>query len=195
MNIFIVHSGTDWEMVTRKKEEINEKNKQKDGKLKTKVLLLEYDKKRRRWKPAVKKMIKSAQIVLYVVGKDSHTRKNIDWEICQAKKQNKAIIVWNEQDYPLNETLFEKDPFTGMDVLVGEKIKTIDELVKKIEDYETGEYMHLFNGEEIEPEKLFEQYKIASSNLAEITGEQDFISGYQLGVKMVMAGIGQSEEG
>ena len=43
--------------------------------------------------------------------------------------------------------------------------------------------------------ELFEQYKIASSDLAEITGEQDFISGYQLGVKMVMAGIGRSEEG
>ena len=42
--------------------------------------------------------------------------------------------------------------------------------------------------------ELFEQYKIASSDLAEITGEQDFISGYQLGVKMIMAGIGRSEE-
>ena len=43
--------------------------------------------------------------------------------------------------------------------------------------------------------ELFEQYKIASSDLAESTGEQDFISGYQLGVKMIMAGIGRSEEG
>lgn len=42
---------------------------------------------------------------------------------------------------------------------------------------------------------ILEQYKIASSDLAEITGEQDFISGYQLGVKMIMAGIGRSEEG
>lgn len=180
MNIFIVHSGTDWEMVTRKKEEINEKNKQKDGKLKTKVLLLEYDKTRKRWKPAVKKMIKSAQIVLYVVGKDSHTRKNIDWEICQAKKQNKAIIVWNEQDFPLNETLFEKDPFTGMDVLVGEKIKTIDELVKKIEDYETGEYMHLFNGEEIEPEKLFEQYKMFSDTSESLVSRRQNVNSFYI---------------
>ena len=43
--------------------------------------------------------------------------------------------------------------------------------------------------------ELFEQYKIASSDLAEITGEQDFISGYQLGVKMVMAGVERREEG
>ena len=43
--------------------------------------------------------------------------------------------------------------------------------------------------------ELLEQYKIASSDLAEIIGEQDFISGYQLGVKMVMAGIDRSEEG
>ena len=42
--------------------------------------------------------------------------------------------------------------------------------------------------------KLFEQYKIASSDLAEIAGERDFISGYQLGVKMIMEGIGRSEE-
>lgn len=43
--------------------------------------------------------------------------------------------------------------------------------------------------------KLFEQYKIASSDLAEITGEQDFISGCQLGVKMIMAWIERREEG
>ena len=43
--------------------------------------------------------------------------------------------------------------------------------------------------------KLFKQYRNASSDLAEITGEQGFISGYQLGVKMIMAGIGRSEEG
>ena len=43
--------------------------------------------------------------------------------------------------------------------------------------------------------ELFEQYKIASSDFTEITGEQDFISGYQLGVKMIMAGIGRREEG
>ena len=42
---------------------------------------------------------------------------------------------------------------------------------------------------------ILEQYKIASSDFAEITGEQDFISGYQLGVKMIMAGIGRTEEG
>ena len=41
--------------------------------------------------------------------------------------------------------------------------------------------------------KLFEQYKSASSDLAEIIGEQDFISGYQLGVRMVMAGIDKGE--
>ena len=41
--------------------------------------------------------------------------------------------------------------------------------------------------------KLFEQYKSASSDFAEIIGEQDFISGYQLGVRMVMAGIDKGE--
>ena len=41
--------------------------------------------------------------------------------------------------------------------------------------------------------KVFEQYKSASSDLAEIIGEQDFISGYQLGVRMVMAGIDKGE--
>ena len=41
--------------------------------------------------------------------------------------------------------------------------------------------------------KLFEQYKSASSDLAEIIGEQDFISGCQLGVRMVMAGIDKGE--
>lgn len=153
MNIFIVHSGSDWDNVVRKRDLIRQNSK------KANVLLLEY---RRFWKSEAKRLIKAAQIVLYIPNADSHKSKNIDWELRQAKKQQKAIVILNEGDYALNNILFETDPFTKELSLIGEQIPSADALYPIIDDYESGSYIHLFNQEEIDPEKLFQQYKLFS---------------------------------
>ena len=67
MNIFIIHSGLDKEYVNKKKNEIITDCK------KANVLLLEY---RLFWKHEVKKLIKSAQMVLYIAGSEGYTSRN-----------------------------------------------------------------------------------------------------------------------
>ena len=59
MNIFIIHSGLDKKYALEKKKEIIREN------IKANVLFLEY---RLFWKQEVKKLIKSAQMVLYIAG-------------------------------------------------------------------------------------------------------------------------------
>ena len=178
MNIFIIHSGMDMENVAEKKKELNQINIGSNGNKKANVLLLEY---RRIWKPEVKKLIKSAQIVLYILSKDGYKSKNIDWEIRQAKKQQKAIVVLNEgKKYTLNKTLYEKDPFTKEDILIGKEIESIVELFKIIEDYENGEHIHLFNEDEIEPEKLFEQYKLFSDTSESLVARRQNVNSFYI---------------
>lgn len=177
MNVFIIHSGTDKDNVAEKEIAINAINDENAGCKKANVLLLKY---RQFWKPEVKKLIKSAQIVLYILSEDGHRSKNIDWEIRQAKKQQKAIVIWNEGGYKLNDSLYENDPFTKKPDCIGKEIKTIEELFEIIENYENGKHIHLFNTNDIEPEKLFEQYKLFSDTSESLVARRQNVNSFYI---------------
>lgn len=176
MNIFIIHSGTDIENVIEKKSQINKIND--NGKKKASVLLLKY---RKFWKHEAKKLIKSAQVVLYILSEDGHKSKNIDWEINQAKKQQKAIVILNEgKKFKLNESLREKDPFTKEVGTIGKEIASVEELYEIIDNYENGEYIHLFNDDNVDPEKLFEQYKLFSDTSESLVTRRQNVNSFYI---------------
>ena len=153
MNIFIIHSGEDLDYVVEKKNEITSKSD------KVNILLLKY---RLFWKQEVRRLMKSAQIVLYIVGKEGYKSRNINWEIREAKKQNKAIVILRkEKGNNLNKPLYEKDPFNRDYSLIATEIQSIDELVSIAEKYESGNYINLIN-EDCDQSNLFEQYKLFS---------------------------------
>ncbi len=176
MNIFIIHSGTDIENVIEKKSQINKIND--NGKKKASVLLLKY---RKFWKHEAKKLIKSAQVVLYILSEDGHKSKNIDWEINQAKKQQKAIVILNEgKKFKLNESLREKDPFTKEVGTIGKEIASVEELYEIIDNYENDEYIHLFNDDNVDPEKLFEQYKLFSDTSESLVTRRQNVNSFYI---------------
>lgn len=177
MNIFIIHSGTDKENVEAKVREINKINNNAAHSNKANVLLLEY---KTFWKPEVIKLIKSAQIVLYILSEDGHNSKNIDWEIKQAKKNNKAIIILNEGKYTLNSSLYEDDPFTKISTLVGTEISTVNELFEIIENYENGSYISLFNKNSIDLDILFEQYKLFSDTSESLVTRRQNVNSFYI---------------
>lgn len=158
MNIFIIHSGTD-KNIQDKVKKITSINDPSSGYNKANVLFLNY---RTAWKPEVKKLIRAAQIVLYILNEDGHKSKNIDWEIRQAIKQQKAIIVLNDGGYTLNQALYTNDPFSKKPVCIAETVESFDALFEIIEEYEQGKHIHLFSTEDVEPEMLFNQYKLFS---------------------------------
>ena len=176
MNIFIIHSGTDIENVIEKKSQINKIND--NGKKKASVLLLKY---RKFWKHEAKKLIKSAQVVLYILSEDGHKSKNIDWEINQAKKQQKAIVILNEgKKFKLNESLREKDAFTKEVGTIGKEIASVEELYEIIDNYENDEYIHLFNDDNVDPEKLFEQYKLFSDTSESLVTRRQNVNSFYI---------------
>lgn len=171
MNIFIIHSGSDIDYVTEVKNEILQKCN------KANVLLLKY---RLFWKPEVKKLIKSAQMVLYVTGNNGHKSKNIDWEIRLAKKMEKAIVVLRkDENNILNKSLYEKDPFTKENILIGEEISSVDKLVEITNEYENNEYVHLFN-DGSDPQKLFEQYKLFSDTSESLVTRRQNVNSFYI---------------
>jgi len=171
VNIFIIHSGQDIDYVNEKKTEIKNRCE------KAHVLLLKY---RLFWKREAKRLMKSAQMILYIVGKEGYKSKNIDWEIKEAKKQHKAIVIYNKDGHKLNASLFDKDPFTKENIPIAKEVKTIDDLVAIVEDYENGKHIHLFNENNLDYEKLFEQYKLFSDTSESLVARRQSVNSFYI---------------
>lgn len=210
MNIFVVHSGSDHsveatvksietfakekaaELATKKEkkkasEEVTDskngassdkKSDEIDGSGIANVCVLESRKKI--WKSAAKKLIKSSHVVLYIVDENGHKSKNIAWELRQAKKLKKAIIILNEKNYPINSAIEDPDPFTKASKNRYKVIKNIKEFLDIINDYEQETYIKLFNDDKIDPEKLFEQYKLFSETSEALVTRRQNVNGFYM---------------
>lgn len=170
MNIFIVHSGADRDYVYEKKEEI------KNSCSKANILLLEY---RKIWRPEVRRLMKSAQMILYIVGKESYKSRNINWELKEAIKLNKSVVYLKIDDTcRLNKVLQAKDPFTKEDIELADRVFNVQELVDIIMSYENSKYINLIN-DNTSNDSLFEQYRMfADTSEALVNRRQNVNSFY-----------------
>lgn len=136
--------------------------------------------KRRIWKPEAKRRIKSSNIVLYLVDKKGFTSKNIAWEIRQAKKMKKAILILNSNAYPMNPAINDKDPYTKAVSNKRHVIKTLGELFEIIDNYELGKYINLFNEDKKDPARLFEQYKLFSDTSEALVSRRQNVNSFYI---------------
>lgn len=154
MNIFVVHSGCD---SYRVKEMVTQLEK-----LESRANMLMLKNGGVFWKIEAEQLLKKSQMVLFVVGENSHKSKNIDWELKKAVKFNKLILYYKlENNNELNRCLFGVDRFSKKEALLAEEAKTVNDIASRIRKYENGEYM-IFNNsiEKIDRSELLEQYKI-----------------------------------
>ncbi len=154
MNIFIVHSGADRTDADKIKKQI-EANCSKQAN----VLILENG--GRFWKIEALKLIKKSQMVIFLVGKNSHKSPNISWELKKAIKYNKYVVVHKlDPANEISDVLYKKDSFSKRNYLNASEAG-IATICKKISSYETGDY-NIFNDttENLNKEELLEQYKI-----------------------------------
>lgn len=179
MNIFIIHSGDNWEKAQSVKEEISSKSK------KAHVLLLKY--RRCFWKKEAVKLMKSANMVLYVMSDNSHTRKNVDWELKTALKTHKNIVLFRERPFEINEILKVKDPFTQEDMIIADEVKSVDEIISIVDDYETKKDINtcLFNGKDFidnneDTIQLFEQYKLFTQTSEELVNRRQNVNSFYI---------------
>lgn len=179
VNVFLIHSGKD----TNEAEKI--KNELKEDK-NANVLLLEYGGKL--WKiDAYKKIIKS-QIVVFVVGEDSHNSKNIDWELKQAIRKNKVIYyVLLNKGNKINKSLYNKDRFSNKEICMADEAKDINEIIKRIDKYEAGEYRVLNRDiEEKDYPNLIEQYKLFLKTSEDLVARRQNINNFYITVNAAL---------
>lgn len=177
MNIFIIHSGDDLELIRQKKDELCAKCG------KARVLLLEY--RRPFWKREAKRLMRQAQMILYLVGRNSAKSRNIDWELKKALKYGKGIVCCKlDPAYSLNAVLRARDPFTHEPVLLAEEAESIDHVADIVMNYEQGRYINIFNandrGEELTQAELFEQYRLFTETSEALVNRRQNVNSFYI---------------
>lgn len=155
MNIFVVHSGSDRDVVLHRLVAPLEK---KESRAKTLVL----QGQNKLWKREALQLLKQAQMILFVVGKTSATSPNIGWELKQAIRLHKKIYFYKlDPEYPIHPAINGIDRFTKQVGHLGEQVHSMDELASIICKYENGDY-DIFNTDvdNLKNTELLEQYRL-----------------------------------
>jgi hypothetical protein len=122
--------------------------------------------------------MKSAQIVLYVVGECGSKSHNIAWELREALRQKKAIVYYRlEKGNKPNEVLTKK-PFTQNEHCVADEM-TIDDLCGIIKKYDNEEYVSLLH-EEMDKDVLLEQYKMYSETSESLVKRRQNVNNFYI---------------
>lgn len=213
MDVFVIHSGDDAEVVSEKLSELKKaihsfnplllSSGKKAKKQKKTPKAVENStsgnaKKKKGgfdlglWKISAKRKIKKAQSVIFFVGRDSHESKNIDWEIKTARKFEKPIYtVRLDKKYKINESLIKIDDFSGEKSSYDVEF-AFGDLISHIQKYENGNYK-VFNQEleSLDKTILLEQYKVFLQTSEDLVSRRQNVNNFYISINSaLMAAFG-----
>lgn len=134
MDIFIIHSGCDKDFIVRNViPQIEESEPRANLLMLNKIYVF--------WKIEAKKLIRKAQMVLFIVGENSYQSKNISWELKQSLKHNKPIMYYRlHEGNKINDCIYGVERFSSKEKILAEEAHSIENIVKRVERYENSEY-------------------------------------------------------
>lgn len=182
MNVFVIHSGADYEAASQ----VIATLKQKVYSLNTLILKNGSC----FWKIDASKKIKKSQMVLFVVGESSHKSPYIAWEIKEAIKFKKPIYILKlNEENQLHDALLVSDDFTKEKVNYG-KVVTVEALSNVIKSYDAGDY-GLFNGapNELDQEALLEQYKLFLQTSEDLVSRRQNVNSFYISISSAIVAI------
>ena len=199
INVFIVHSGADLERA----QEISDYLEQKKTWEGEPLPPSEYQKRHanvlvllntnEQWKKEAKKLIKMADMMLFLQGENSAKSENIRWEVETALKMNKIVMVHALGDYPFPGWLIHKDHFTKLDTPMAYKY-SMKEIKDRIDRFDRGEY-DIFSESfgtkfEDDPERakkeLFDQYMMYQKTSEELVSRRQSVSSFYISVNAAL---------
>ncbi|MBR6793590.1 MAG: toll/interleukin-1 receptor domain-containing protein [Clostridia bacterium] len=182
MNVFVIHSGADYDAT----DKIISTLKQKVYSLHTLIL----KNGNCFWKLDASKKIKKSQMVLFVVGENSHKSPYIAWEIREAIKLKKPIYVLKlAEENSLHEALYVKNSFTEERENYG-KVMSVEQIADVLKNYDAGDY-GLFNVEpsELNQEALLEQYKLFLQTSEDLVNRRQNVNSFYISLSSAVVAI------
>ena len=201
VNVYIVHSGKDYEYVKNKIEpyltgKIDENGHAINGENNANILTLKSGIPSR-WKKQALKQIKMAQIVIVLIGADSfYKTETMGWEVYKAFKLNKQIFVLNPQKYTIPDFLSQLDQFSQEKRLIAEQ-QTIKEVKERIDNFAHG-YYRIFSRfyEEMQEEErtsyksaLLDQYKMFQKSSEDLVSRRQSVNSFYISVSSTMVAL------
>ena len=203
VNIFIIHSGRDYKYVKEKIEPylmgmIDDEGKPADLENNANILTLESGKKTR-WKKNALKQIRMAQVVIVVVGADASDPGKIatmGWEVKQASRYNKQIMIINPDGHDLPEYLIQPDRFTQQKQPVARQ-QTLREIKQRIDNFAKGYYNIFSQGYENMNEsersshkgELLDQYKMFQKTSEDLVARRQSVSSFYISVNSALVAL------
>ncbi len=182
MNIFVIHSGADYDATDR----IVSSMKQRAYSVN--ALILKNGSCF--WKTDASKKIKKSQMIIFVVGENSYKSPYIAWEIKEAIKYKKPIYILKLKDEnKLHDALYTEDSFTKEKINYG-KVVTTEEILNIIRSYDAGDY-GLFNGavNELNQEALLEQYKLFLQTSEDLVERRQNVNSFYISISSALVAI------
>lgn len=201
VNVYIVHSGKDYEYVKNKVEpyltgKINESGHVINGENNANILTLKSGIPSR-WKKQALKQIKMAKMVIVLIGADSCNKtETMGWKVHKAFKLNKQIFVLNPQKYTIPDFLSQLDQFSKQKRLIAEQ-RTIKEIKERIDNFAHG-YYRIFSQfyEEMQEEErisyksaLLDQYKMFQKSSEDLVSRRQSVNSFYISVSSTMVAL------
>lgn len=203
VNIYIVHSGKDYEYVKNFVEpyligQMNDKGEQIQSESYANILTMKSG-KMQYWKREARKKIKMSHVVIVVLGEDSNDplkKKTMGWEVQQAFKGNKQIMVINRNHYRMPDYMFFTDPYTSQKREIA-KEQPIADIKKRIDDYAKGHY-NIFSEKfarldldqkNCHNAELVEQYKMFQKTSEDLVARRQNINSFYITVNSALVSM------
>lgn len=203
IDVFIIHSGKDYDYVKEQVEpflmdETEDASDPLSKKRNANVLTLESGTESN-WKKDARKKIKLAQVVIIVIGEDASEKSKIEtmgWEVDQAIKYNKQLMIVNRGNYSLPDYLYRPDRFTKQNQPIAEQ-RTLEEIKERIDDYARGyydifspKYKNLSREEKYaRKDELLEQYTMFQKTSEDLVARRQTVNSFYISVNSALAAL------
>lgn len=182
MNIFVVHSGADFEIVSKKIDMYRRKC------FDLNALVLKNGNVF--WKLEAASKIRKSQLVVFFVGENSYKSPYIGWELKQAMKYKKTIytIKLNEE-YEIHSILNMSDTFSDFSYSYSHEISE-DELLSLVSKYEEGDY-EIFNDDpkNLNQDVLLEQYKLFLKTSEDLVSRRQNVNNFYISINSALIAL------
>ena len=203
INVFIIHSGQDFEYVKETVEPYLLGIKTLDGEEgdhsgNANILTLESGNPSK-WKKDARNKIKMAHAVIVVLGDDcmkESKKETMGWEVEQAVRFNKLIMILNRADHPSPDWIMTTDRFTKQKRPVAKQM-TLEDIKKRIDDYSRG-YYDIFSKsyEDLDPDKqterkdeLVKQYEMFQKTSEDLVTRRQDVNSFYITVNSAMTAL------
>ena len=160
MKVLVIYSNDSKEVVQNLRSEMAERFG-KDTVLRLHSTERKKSLFRHSWHKDAVRMMKIADVIVYIASSQSGTNKNVNWELKKALKLKKHIICFPVEPCfePENPCLYKENPNTKEKICLAEVIDCKEKLFAEIKGFNEDAYIKLFH-DPVDPKVLLEQYKI-----------------------------------